>query len=52
MRNAVEGSDGRDHVGDTSEDKRILLKYISKKYRLRLCSQFIWLRIGSSCRLF
>jgi len=39
---------GRDHLGHPSVDGSILLKWILRKYGVRVWIAFIWLRIGSS----
>jgi hypothetical protein len=36
---------------DLGVDERIILKEILNTYRVKICTGFIWLRIGSSSRL-
>jgi hypothetical protein len=43
---------GRYHLGDLRIDGRILLKLIFKKRDVRVWTGFVWLRTGTSGRLF
>jgi hypothetical protein len=42
----------RGHLGDLNIDGRIILKWLIKKYVVRMWTDFMWLRIGSSGSLF
>jgi hypothetical protein len=56
MRNAYKILVGNlkesDHLESQRVDRRIILEYILGKYFRRLWIGFIWLRIGTSGRLF
>jgi hypothetical protein len=36
------------HMWKLGVDGRIILKWTAKKYGWKLCTEFIWLRIGTS----
>jgi len=39
---------GRDHLGDVSIDRRVLLKYVLEEKGVRVLSGFVWVSIRSS----
>jgi hypothetical protein len=43
---------GRDHLEDLGVDDRIILEWILGKYDVKVCTGFIWIRIGTSGGLF
>jgi hypothetical protein len=42
----------RDHSEDVDVGKRVILDWILKNYVVRAWSGFIWLRVGTSGRIF
>jgi hypothetical protein len=51
MRNTMsclENLNGRDHLKDLSLDGKVILEWILRKDCGKMCTGFIWFRIGTS----
>jgi hypothetical protein len=44
-----EGSEEREHLKDLEVGGRMILKLILKEFNERVCTGFIWFRIGKCC---
>jgi hypothetical protein len=47
----VKKPEGRDHLGDTGVDGRIILRWILRKWDVRVWTGSSWLRIGTGSGL-
>jgi hypothetical protein len=52
FKTSVEKPEGKKHFGNAGVDRRIILKWILNKYDMMVRTEFNWMRIGTSGRLF